>query len=149
MENGVRGRARADGGGKLALRRNKKVRDFTQPFFHKSTLLSTAKQPVELSEKSLQNLWNKWPPHPVCLRRHFVLSMVFVLRREKGGCILTGNPQIIPNGTNRFMTHDGQVAVHYTSRFPLSMKSMRQLPRKSEFDAWRRIVAQIVGVTYG
>ena len=31
---------RADGGGELASRRNKKTRDFTQPFPHKSTLLS-------------------------------------------------------------------------------------------------------------
>ena len=30
---------RDDGGGELASRRNKKARDFTQPFFHKSTLL--------------------------------------------------------------------------------------------------------------
>ena len=41
MENEVRGAwTRADGGGELASRRNKKARDFTQPFFHKSTLLS-------------------------------------------------------------------------------------------------------------
>ena len=41
MENGVRGRAQTAGGGELASRRNKKARDFTNPFFHKSTLLST------------------------------------------------------------------------------------------------------------
>ena len=42
MENEVRGAwTRADGGGELASRRNKKARDFTQPFFHKYTLLST------------------------------------------------------------------------------------------------------------
>ena len=31
---------RSDGGGELASRRNKKARDFTDPFIHKSTLLS-------------------------------------------------------------------------------------------------------------
>ena len=41
MDKEVHGRARADGWAELASRRNKKERDFTQPFFHKSTLLST------------------------------------------------------------------------------------------------------------
>ena len=39
---------RADGGGELASRRNKKARDFTQPFFHKSTLLSTDRVTLQL-----------------------------------------------------------------------------------------------------
>ena len=37
MENGVRGRQ-----GRTRVAAQQKARDFTQPFFHKSTLLSTA-----------------------------------------------------------------------------------------------------------
>ena len=36
-----RAKTRADGEGKHARRRKKKARDFTHPFIHKSTLLST------------------------------------------------------------------------------------------------------------
>ena len=40
VDKEVRGRAQTGEGGKLASRRNKKARDFTHPFIHKSTLLS-------------------------------------------------------------------------------------------------------------
>ena len=41
MEKGVHGRAQTAGPGELRSQRNKKARDFTHPFFPKSTLLST------------------------------------------------------------------------------------------------------------
>ena len=43
MDKEVHGRARADGWAELASRRNKKERDLTDPFIHKSTLLSTTR----------------------------------------------------------------------------------------------------------
>ena len=42
VDKTVRGLARADREGKHARRHNKKARDFTDPFIHKSTLLSSA-----------------------------------------------------------------------------------------------------------
>ena len=44
----------ADGGGELASRRNKKTRDFTQPFPHKSTLLSIYGSQLNNSKPKLE-----------------------------------------------------------------------------------------------
>ena len=42
VDKTVRGRVRTDGEGQYARRSNIKTRDFTHPFIHKSTLLSTS-----------------------------------------------------------------------------------------------------------
>ena len=56
VDKTVCGFAHADGEGKHVRRRNKKARDFTHPFIHKSTLLSTVETAFKVTAYKVKSV---------------------------------------------------------------------------------------------
>ena len=87
-------RMRADGEGKHVRRRNKKERDFTHPFIHKSKLLNTAR--VATKDHMIFDLFDQKPFRLIKSNHCFTIDYTLLW---KNGLISWIEMKIVPNFT--------------------------------------------------